>query len=86
MTSVEVEVDGVKQKMNKGQMDIEIECVLHKDYEEKWTATPFLKFLRTFYDKYLIKERVEQYEMKLILEMEEFVAQAKAFLAMTGKR
>lgn len=86
MTSVDVEVDGVKQKMNKGAMDIEVECVLLKDYEERWSNSPFVKFLRAFYDKYLIRERVEQYEGKLITEMNEFVAQAKAFLAMTGTR
>lgn len=86
MTTVEVDVDGVKQKMNKGQMDIEVKCVLLKDYEERWSTGPFLKFLRTFYDKYLIRERVEKYEEKLILEMDEFVGQAKSFLAMTGTR
>ncbi len=86
MTTVEVEVDGVKQKMNKGQMDIEFECVLLKDYEERWSTSPFFKFLRTLYDKYLIRERVEKYEEKLIIEMDEMVGQAKAFLAMTGTR
>jgi hypothetical protein len=86
LTSAEVEVDGVKQKMNKGRMDIEIECALFKDYEERWSTWPLFKFLRTFYDKYLIKERTEQYEGKCIQEMEELVAQAKSYLAMTGKR
>lgn len=86
MTSVEVEIDGVKQKMNKGQFELEVKSVLIKDYEARWENKPFLKFLRTLYDKYLIRERVEQYEGKLIGEMEEFVAQCKAFLALTGKR
>jgi len=86
MTSVEVEIDGVKQKMNKGQFELEISSVLIKDYEARWENKPFWKFLRTLYDKYLIKERVEQYEGKLIGEMEEFVAQCKSFLSLTGKR
>ena len=86
MTSIEVEVDGVKQKMNKGQFELEVSCILEKDYEDRWTANPFFKFLRTLYDRYLIRERVEQYEGKLIGEMEEFVAQCKSFLALTGKR
>lgn len=86
MTMVDVEIDGVKQKMNKGQFELEVKCILIKDYEDRWASKPFFKFLRTFYDKYLIKERVEQYEGKLIMEMEEFVAQAKSFLALTGKR
>ena len=86
MTSVEVEVDGIKQKMNKGKLDIEIETALLKDYEDRWSGKPFFKFLRTFYDRYLIRERVEQYEEKLIIEMDEFVNQAKAYLAMTARR
>lgn len=86
MTSVEVEIDGVKQKMNKGQFEIEIKSILEKDYEDRWSGKPFVKFLRTMYDKYLIKERTEQYEGKLIGEMDEFVAQCKAFLNLTGKR
>jgi hypothetical protein len=86
MTSVEVEIDGVKQKMNKGQFEVEIKSTLLKDYEDRWTTKPFLKFLRTFYDKYLIRERTEQFEGKLIGEMEELVAQCKSFLALTGRR
>ena len=86
MSSVDVEIDGVKQKMNKGQFEIEVKSILEKDYENKWENAPFWKFLRTLYDKYLIKERTEQYEGKLIGEMEEFVAQCKSFLALTGKR
>jgi len=86
MTSVEVDVDGVKQKMNKGQFELEVSSILEKDYEERWTGRPIWKFLRTIYDKYLIKERTEQYEGKLIGEMDEFVGQAKSFLALLGRR
>lgn len=86
MTSVEVDIDGVKQKMNKGQFELEVKSVLEKDYEDRWANRPFFKFLRTMYDKYLIKERTEQYEGKLITEMDELVNQAKSFLALTGKK
>lgn len=86
MNTVEVEIDGVKQKMNKGQFELEVKCTIIKDYENRWEKRPLLKFLRTFYDKYLIKERMDMFEGKLIGEMEEFVAQAKSFLALTGTR
>jgi hypothetical protein len=86
MTSVEVEIDGVKQKMNKGDLAITFKTILQKDYDERWSKTPFFNFLRTMYDRYLIKERISQYEMKLITEMEELVAQAKSYLALTGRR
>jgi hypothetical protein len=86
MTSVEVEIDGVKQKMNKGDLTIEFKITLIKDWDERWSKKPVLNFLRTLYDRYLIKERITAYESKLILEMEEVVAQAKSFLALTGRR
>ena len=86
MTTVEVEIDGVKQKINKGQFELAIKCVLEKDYEDRWATRPFFKFLRTFYDKYLIRERTEQFEGKLIAEMEEFSNQCKSFLALTGRK
>jgi len=84
MTNVEVEIDGVKQKMNKGQFEIRIKSVLEKDYESRWENKPFFKFLRTLYDKYLIPARIEQYEGKLLAEMDELVAQCKAYLSLTG--
>ena len=86
MTSVEVEIDGVKQKMNKGQFEIAIKCVLIKDYEDRWTNHALVKFLRGVYDRYVIRERISQYEGKLMGEMEELIAECKAYLALTGKR
>lgn len=86
MTSVEAEIDGVKQKTNKGQFEIKISSILEKDYENRWENRPFTKFLRTLYDRYLIPSRIEQYEGKLLGEMDEFVAQCKSFLALTGSR
>lgn len=83
---VEVEIDGVKQKMQKGQFEIEVKSTLLKDYEERWSNRPFFKFIRGLYDKYIIKERIESYEGRLIGEMDEFVAQCKSFLALTGTR
>jgi len=86
MTSVEVEIDGVKQKMNKGQFELEAKCILQKDYDDRWISNPFYKFLRTLYDRYIIPARIDQYEGKLIGEMDEFIAQCKSFLALVGKR
>jgi hypothetical protein len=86
MTSVEVEIDGVKQKMNKGDVAITFKTTLLKDYEERWSKKPLLNFLRTLYDRYLIRDRITAYEAKLITEMEEVVAQAKSFMALTGRR
>lgn len=83
MTSVEVDVDGVKQKMNKGDFTIEYKCHLVKDYKNGWKKT---SLLRNFYDKYLVRDRIEQMKGKLISEYEELLEYTKSFLILTGKR
>ena len=51
--------DGSKKKMAKGRIWIQI---LHKvvmDYEKLWEKSAFLAHLRSFYNKYIIKKRLE---------------------------
>jgi len=86
MTEVEVEIDGKKEKMNRGQFEFIIKSVLVKDHESRWENAPFFKFLRTLYDRYLIPSRIENYQGKLIGEVDEIVAQVKSFLNLQGKR
>lgn len=74
------------KKLNKGNIEVKITGYLVKDYEEKWEATAFLKFLRDVYDKYIIKGRIEQYEDKISEEVDEILAQIKSFLALEAKR
>jgi len=84
MTSVEVEENGKKVKMNKGQVELKVTGNLEKDYENKWESSAFTKFLRGIYDKYVIRVRIDQYEGKIFGDCDEFIAQAKAFLAVEG--
>jgi hypothetical protein len=83
--NLEVEDNGKKVKMNKGQAEIGISAVLEKDWEHRWENNAFLKFLRGMYDRYIIRSRIEQYEVKIFSEADEFLAQAKSFLAIEGK-
>ena len=86
MTTVEVEKNGAKLKMQKANVEIRTSSVLIKDYEHRWEDNPFYKWLRTLYDRYLIRTRITDYEMKLIGETDEFLAQIKSFLALEGQR
>jgi len=86
LVQVEVEKDGKKIKMDKAIFEIIINGILEKDYENKWSENAFYSFLRSIYEKYLVKGRVEQYEDKLAEECEEMIAQIKAFLALEGKK
>jgi hypothetical protein len=86
MTDTEVQKQGKKVKMNKGQIEIKVSGTLEKDYEDRWENNPLFKFLRGVYDRYIIKSRVESYEDKLSGDAEELIAQIKSWLALEGKR
>ncbi len=86
LNSVEVTKDGVKAKTNKGSLEVKFSAYLEKDYDSKWESSPFLKFMRGIYDKYVIKQRIKDYENKAIADMVELSNQTKAFLALESKR
>jgi len=85
MSDVEVQKDGAKVKLNKGNLEIKFTTYLEKDYEQRWENNSIVKFMRGIYDKYIIKSRIETYEDKVKEETDEFIAQAKAFLALEAK-
>jgi len=85
MSDIEVQKDGVKVKVNKGSLEIKFTAYLEKDYEQRWENNAAVKFLRGLYDRYIIKSRIETYEDKIKEETDEFIAQAKAFLAIEAK-
>ena len=86
MTSVEVQKEGAKVKMNKGNIEIKFTAILEKDYEHRWENKAFMKFLRGVYDRYIIKGRIDAYEDKLQADVDEIIAQVKSFLTIEGKR
>ena len=80
MNDAEVEVDGKKIKMNKGEVKIEFKGTLIKDYEKRWQDKPVHKFLRSMYEKYIIREAIEEYENDLKDDTKEMIKDTKAFL------
>jgi len=86
MADVEVEMDGVKKKMQKGRVWIEIKGYLTKDPESKWDITPWYRFLRDFYNKYVIPGRVDYMEDKVVDDARDFKDDVKQFLDLMGKR
>jgi hypothetical protein len=86
IVSVEVQRGNVKIKMNKGQVEVKAAGFLEKDYENRWEHNPVAKFLRGVYDRYIIRNRIEWYEDKLAAEVDEAIAQVKAFLALEARR
>ena len=86
MKNVEVQKDGAKVGMNKGDIEIKFSAILEKDYEHRWENSGFLKFLRGVYDRYIIKGRIENYEDKISNDVDELIAQAKSWFALEGKK
>lgn len=86
LKTVDVTVDGKKVKTNDGEVKMGIKGILVKDYQNKFERSASLKFLRAIYEKWIISSRVEQFEDKIIGDSDEFLAQAKAWLDLDGKR
>jgi len=86
LTNVEVMQNNQKTKANKGEVKIKCAGTLIRDYEGKFETGSFKKFLRSIYEKWVIPSRIEQYEDKLAGKCNEFLAQAKAFLDLEGRK
>lgn len=86
MTEIEAEKEGTKLKLNRGEIRIDVNVFLEKDYESKWETSPIAKFMRGVYDRYIIKGRILQYQIKVRDEAINFTDQIKAFLALEARR
>lgn len=85
LKNVEVEENGKKRKMNQGIVEVKMSGFLEKDYENKWEENPLMKFLRATYDKFIIKNRIEQYEDKITGDVDGTLAQVKSFLSLEAR-
>lgn len=86
LTNVEIADGAKKTKTNKGSVELEIKGSLVRDYDGKFEKNAFQKFLRGIYEKFVIAARIEQFQEKINNDCDEFLAQAKAYLDLIGKR
>jgi len=85
MKDAEVEVDGKKVNTNKGEVEIVFKANIIKDYEKRWEDKPFWKFLRGIYERYIIRETVDEFEGDLEDELKDIIKEIKAFLRTSAK-
>jgi hypothetical protein len=86
LTSIEVTQDGKKIKTNKGSIEVSIKGTLLRDYKGKFEHSAFQKFLRGVYEKMVIASRIDEFQSKVVGDCDEFLAQAKAYLDLEGKK
>ena len=86
MSQVEINKGGLKLKTNKGGIELSMKGTLIRDYDGKFEKTAFQKFLRSIYEKWVIKARIDQHEEKLIKVCDGFLTQAKAYLDLEGRK
>ena len=86
LKDVEVEVDGKKKKMNKGKLTVEVKGNLIRDPGSKWDITPWYRFLRDVYNKYIIASRVEGSSDRIAGDVIKFKEEIKAYLELSGRR
>lgn len=77
---VEVAKDGVKVKLNQGNVHIVFDGYVETDKENKWEGTPLFVFFRTIVDKYIIKRYVASWDNEITEDIMHLHSNIKAFL------
>ena len=80
LVDIEVTKEGVKAKMQQGDINVYVSSILVTDYEDRWEDHPFWKFFKSFYEKYLYKDTLEELKQRMWEEGWDFVNEVKAFL------
>ena len=86
LSKVEMNKGGAKVSINKGTVEIKAKGILVRDYDGKFETSPTKKVWRAAYEKFIIPNRIEKLEEMIVGKVDGFLAQAKAFLDIEGKR
>lgn len=86
MTDVEVEIDGQKKTMNKGDLKIKITGTLVMDHDSKWETSPFSRFVRDVYNKFVIPSRITALNSKIAGIVVSFKEAMKNYMSLTASR
>ena len=84
MVTVEVQEGGVKFNRDKGEIEVKFWSYIERDWQNRWDQHPITKFLRGFYERYMLRGRMEFFEDKIKAEIDESMSQIKSFLSLMG--
>ena len=79
-------MNGGKETMNKAKLKLDLTGNLIKDPDSKWDSTPFSRFMRDFYNKFIIPSRVSEIEGLLESDVKGLKEELKSFLELMGRR
>ncbi len=82
MQDVEVISKGKKSKRVKARMRINFRAHIETDYRRKWEGNRFFVTLRDFYEKNIIKPKLDDYKTKVELEVHSLIAFIRERLGM----
>lgn len=68
-----------KKKMS-GSVTLNIAAYIEKDYEEQWSNTKMMKFIREVYDRFVTGSKIQAMQKELLGEMNALRAEMKSFL------
>lgn len=80
MTDIDVDRDGRKIKMHKGDIQMIFDAFLETDYEHRWENKPMYYFFRTIIDKYVFKIYTEKFVGNLVADVRDLHSRIKSFL------
>lgn len=86
LKNVEVNQGGRKIKSNEGSVELKMTSNIVRDPQGKFETTPFMKFVRGIYEKWVINARISEIEEKIDGDSDKFLTQAKAWLDLEGKK
>jgi hypothetical protein len=80
LTDIQKKVDGVNINMNKGKVNIVIDCFVLFDMRGKWEARAEYTFIRTLFDKFLFRSKSKDYEGMVKADAVELKNEIASFL------
>lgn len=80
LNDVEVQKNGAKIKMQKGEITIYVSAYIATDRQDFWVSRPQFAFLQKFYEKYLYRSAIETMKGELWKQGWDFFNECKAFL------
>jgi len=84
LKGVEVQKNGKKENMNKGEVKVAVKAEIERDYKGAWEGSVTKEFFRGIYDTYIAGKRYKELKEKYSGDLDELVAQVKSFLVLEG--